>query len=302
MSEIRSFDMYSTKALEFNLILDRIREYAYSNQANALLEATKPSNDFETVVLNLNYVNELKTIITSHGKLPFVKGFDLDQFMIKLEKLDYLNIEDFVKLRRFIHMEQSLEGYFKAINPEFIHYLVELKSFKHLKEPLLLIDEIIKPDETIFDHASTTLKNIRHELKVKERQLDKLLSEVLIRYQNYVNEAIIVMRNGRYVIPIKESYKNKVKGVIHDVSASKQTVYIEPDDLRQVTQDIEYLNKQEAQEIIQICMILTHKLKGFINEFNEHFNWLIHLDVLHAKAQYDIVIDGKMPEINQKGN
>lgn len=294
--------MYSTKALEFNLILDKIQDYAYSKAAVTAIKDTLPYNQLDEVSLNLYKSFELKQIIDTYGRLPFVKGFDIYLIITNLDKLDFLSIEDFLMIRRFIHMEKSLENYFKSIDSVHINHLEWIKTFKHSKSQLQHIDEIIKDDETIYDDASSTLKTIRHDLKMKERQLDKLLSEVLTRYQSYLNESIIVMRNGRYAIPIKEGYKNKVKGVIHDVSASKQTVYIEPEDIRQVTQDIEYLKSLEEQEIIQISIALTNKLKPFSTELISHLDILVELDVLHAKTLYAVEIDANLPNLNSDGN
>src|SRR5690554_2144408 len=294
--------MYSTKALEFNLILAKIQAYAFSKAAALNIEDTKPSNNYEAVVLSLNQTSELKLIIQTYGKLPFVKDFDIFKTIANLDKLDFLKVEDFLVIRRLIKMEKALESYFKALDVDYIKFLDWIKDFKHLKTPLQSIDNIIKDDETIYDDASVELKKIRQNLKSKQRQLDKLLSEVLVRYQSYLNESIIVMRNGRYAIPIKEGFKNKVKGIIHDVSASKQTVYIEPEDIRQVTQDIEYLNKMEAQEIIQVCTGLSNELKPYVVEFQTHIGLFIDLDILHAKSTFAIEINATLPNINDQGD
>lgn len=294
--------MNSTKALEFNLILEKIGNYAFSKAGSTLIKDTIPENDYNKVHVSLNFSHELKQIIQSYGKLPFVKNFDIYKMIVNLEKLDYLKVEDFLLIRRFILMEKSLENYFKQIEITYINYLEWFQLFKHSKEPLKFIDQIIKDDASIFDDASVTLKSIRHDLRIKERHLEKLLSEILNRYQEYLNEAFIVIRNGRYAIPIKEGFKNKVKGVIHDVSASKQTVYIEPEDIRQVTQDIEYLKKLEEQEIIKICISLTNQLKPFVGDLLNHLDTLIDLDVLHAKTCYAIEINGLLPNLNEEGN
>lgn len=293
--------MYSTKALEFNLILSLIQAYAFSKAAGDEIIETQPLSHYDTVVLNLTKSNELKSIIQSYGKLPFVKDFDIYKIVSNLEKINFLKVEDFLRIRRYIRMEISLENYFKTIDVVYIKTLDTLKDFKHLKSVLQSIDAIINEDETIFDDASSTLKTIRHDLKLKQRHLDKLLSEVLNKYQSYLNESIIVTRNGRFAIPIKDTYKNKVKGVIHDVSASKQTVYIEPEDIRQVTQDLEYLTRLEEQEIINICITLTNILKPSVDLLKTHLDFLVELDILNAKTSYALSLNAQLPNINQDG-
>src|SRR5690554_88154 len=294
--------MFSSNTLEFNLICASIEAFAYSKQAKAYIKALTPSKDFDEVLLNLNKSDELKLIIKNYSKLPFTHDYDICHLLSALDKKDYLNIEEFIHIKKFLNMEKAFESYFKAIENEYIDHLQWFKNFKHLKEVLALINSVFNEDETIDDDASSNLKDIRQKLNQKQRHLDKLLADVLKRYQNYLNEAVIVMRNNRYAIPIKEGFKNKVKGIIHDVSASKQTVYIEPEDIRQVTQDIEYLNKMEAQEIIQVCTGLSNELKPYVVEFQTHIGLFIDLDILHAKSTFAIEINATLPNINDQGD
>src|SRR5690606_4447056 len=117
-----------------------------------------------------------------------------------------------------------------------------------------------------------------------------------------LNESLIVKRNDRYVIPVKDAYKNKIKGVIHDISASKQTVYIEPDDIRQVTQDLEFLSKGEAQEIDNILRDLTNKIEPFYETLNVNLEIFNELDLIQAKALYAMSISAVKPHLNNIGN
>src|SRR5690554_4034759 len=112
--------MYSTKALEFNLILSLIQAYAFSKAAGDEIIETQPLSHYDTVVLNLTKSNELKSIIQSYGKLPFVKDFDIYKIVSNLEKLNFLKVEDFLRIRRYIRMEISLENYFKTIDVVYI--------------------------------------------------------------------------------------------------------------------------------------------------------------------------------------
>ena len=294
--------MFSTNTLEFNLICASIEAFAYSKQAKAYIKALTPSKDFDEVLLNLNKSDELKLIIKNYSKLPFTHDYDICHLLSALDKKEYLNIEEFIHIKKFLNMEKAFESYFKAIENEYIDHLQWFKNFKHLKEVLALINSVFNEDETIDDDASSNLKDIRQKLNQKQRHLDKLLADVLKRYQNYLNEAVIVMRNNRYAIPIKEGFKNKVKGIIHDVSASKQTVYIEPEDIRQATQDIEYLKTLEAQEIIKILTGLSKQIKPFKQNLELDLKKFVDLDILQAKTLYALSIHGTLPKINQDGN
>lgn len=292
---------FSTKTLELNQILEHIANYTQSNSAKEKILTTTPSINFEMIKSDLSFSNEILTLLTKYGQMPFIEAFDAIETIKMLGSRLQLNIDEFIKIRRYVIMEKSFENYRNQFdNSDLItyQYLVKLN---HHKEVLKEISLIISDNYEIFDHASEALLDIRKHLKNKTKLLDKLLSEVLTKYQSYLNESLIVMRNGRYAIPVKESYKNKVKGVVHDVSASKQTVYIEPDDIRQVTQDIEYLTQLETNEITKILTTLTTKVKPFSESLLTQMEAFIELDVYHAKSIYAKSIDAVLPVIHTTG-
>src|SRR5690606_15728513 len=152
--------MFSTKTLEFNLICASIEAFAYSTQAKAYIKALTPSKDFDEVLLNLNKSSELKHIINNYSKLPFTHDYDIKHLLSALDKKDYLNIEDFIHIRKILNMQKAFESYIKDIENEYIHHLVWFKSFKHLKDIIALINSIITEDEAIDDDASSQLKDI----------------------------------------------------------------------------------------------------------------------------------------------
>ncbi len=291
----------SHNVLELNQILETISEKVYSQSAKEIILETKPSNDFKGVILSLEQVDETLSLIHRFGHFPFVEDFDITKIAKSLGLSTSLSIESFVALRRFVKMQIAFESYQSQMNSSYKHIFDYLKSLKHIDTVIKEIDLVISDDSIIYDNVTTTLNEIRRSIKTKNRLLEKLLSEVLTKYGSYLNESLIVMRNGRYAIPVKESFKNKVKGVIHDFSASKQTVYIEPDDIRQVTQDLEYLQQLESSEILKILTDLTNKLRPFSETLIVQIDAFVKLDVIHAKAMYSVMIKGILPTINIDG-
>ncbi|WP_025724691.1 endonuclease MutS2 [Acholeplasma granularum] len=293
--------MFSHKTLELDKILLLISEYTFSDSAKTMILETMPNNKEHLVLENLNQTNELKTFILNYGKLPFINDFDILKIVHQIKSFNYLKIDDLIKIKKYILMEKTFESYKSTITNHPITYNLWLKDLKHHKEVLNIINSKISDDDLIYDDATLELKNIRQNLKSKTKLLDRLLESVLDRYQNYLNERIIVTRSGRYAIPIKETYKNKVKGIIHDISASKQTVYIEPEEIRQTTQDIEYLKRLEENEEIKILTQILTEIKPHQLELLLHIENMVHLDNLHAKALYAIDIRGILPIINPIG-
>lgn len=291
----------SHNVLELNQILETISEKVFSQTAKEIILETKPSSDFKLVVSLLEQVNETVSLIHRFGHFPFVERFDIVSTAKQLGFSTSLSIESFISIRRFIKMQKAFESYQSQMNSSYEHIFEYLKALKPTEIILKEINLVISDDGQIYDNVTSTLNEIRRSIKTKHRILEKLLAEVLTKYSSYLNESLIVMRNGRYAIPIKESFKNKVKGVIHDISASKQTVYIEPDDIRQVTQDLEYLQQLESAEILKILTELTTKLKPQSEVLVSHIEAFINLDVIHAKAIYSVMIKAIMPSINFNG-
>lgn len=292
---------FSSATLELNQILDQIAAYGFSHAAKDKITETNPSSDFSLVLEMLGQTDEITRLVNRFGKLPFIEDYDALKLAKSLSISTALTISDFVKLRRIVQMELAFERYHQQMNSTYQHIYPYLNALKHHQVIINEINQIISDDQEIYDYASTQLHEIRRSIKTKSSLLEKLLATVLIKYASYLNESLVVMRNGRYAIPVKESFKHKVKGVVHDVSASKQTVYIEPDDIRQVTQDLEHLGQLESDEILKILTKLTAILSPFSASLMSHIEKFIDLDVMHAKSLYSIKIKGILPTINQNG-
>lgn len=287
--------------LELQTILEHVSKYTRTNSSKNIILNLEPDFLLSKVKQKIDLVHEIQGLIERFGKFPFYDDFDILSTAKNLDQRTYLNIDEFILIRQYIEMEKSFKIYLSQMNSSTSQVYEILKMLAPEIDLLNAINEVISEDGLVFDHVTSELHEIRKSLKQKNRLLEKLLSEVLVKYQSYLNESLIVMRNGRYAIPIKESFKNKVKGVIHDVSASKQTVYIEPDDIRQVTQDIEYLNQLEQNEILKILQKLTKELKPYGNKLYDKIQIFIKLDSDHAKALYGKEIKASKVTINDLG-
>ncbi|HHT55485.1 MAG TPA: endonuclease MutS2, partial [Acholeplasma sp.] len=153
----------------------------------------------------------------------------------------------------------------------------------------------------IYDTATKDLKDIRIKIRNLDANLTKRMNELLKKYSDYLSEAVVVVRNGRSCLAVKEGFKNKVKGVIHDISASKQTVFIEPEVSLQIMADIELNKILENKEIIKILSNLTNIVNSSYDILLEDFNCLINLDIINAKARYSLKNDYIKPHINNLG-
>jgi DNA mismatch repair protein MutS2 len=159
----------------------------------------------------------------------------------------------------------------------------------------------IDEDGVILDDATPKLLSIRKDLSRFDKQLQDKLQKMVVDYQTYLNDANIVMRNGRFCIGVKEAFKHKIKGVIHDMSASKQTIYIEPEQTRSITAHIETLKVNEQREIDIIIAAISEHVQEAHESLKNNIDILVNLDLIHAKAIYALDIDGHKPNINPDG-
>ncbi|MBN3490480.1 endonuclease MutS2 [Acholeplasma equirhinis] len=284
-----------------HIILQTVSTYTFSKSASEAIIELTPQKDYKTVYDQLNTTDDCLQMIYQYGKLPFFEHYDIHNVLQKLRVSSQLSIDEFLGIRKLISMEIAFDRYQQQFESKLMKIKELILSLENHKEVLTKINQIIDHEGLVYDHASTKLSEIRRQIKIKRTLLDKLLGQVLTKYADYLNESLIVKRNDRYVIPVKDTYKNKIKGVIHDISASGQTIYIEPDDIRQVTQDLEFLNRGELAEIEIILRDLTNRISPYQETLVKNLNIFIELDMVHAKACYAQTVQAIKPRINKEG-
>lgn len=291
---------FSIKTLELNLVLNDVIKYCYSTSAISTINNEVSSTKLDEVIFSLNHTNEVVGLIQRFGRLPFNSKYDSHDVFNSLGLNLVLKVEDFIIIRRFVEMEKSFKDYITQIEGDYFIVKERLNNIIFHKEIMKLIDGIIK-DGLIVDNASKELSIIRRNISNKTKTLNKTLDSIVIKYAEFLNEGSVLMRKGRYVLPVKDTYKQKIKGVIHDLSQSKQTIFIEPDEIRQLTQELEYLAESEEKEIYKILTELSEVVKPFHKSLINNLNTFIELDVTHSKALYSIEIKGQLPNINADG-
>ena len=153
-------------------------------------------------------------------------------------------------------------------------------------------------ENTISDDASITLKNIRKEIRNKEQEIRNKLN-TLIR-SKYVQESVITMRSGRFVIPVKNEYRQEVKGFIHDISSSGSTVFVEPIAIFDLNNDLNNLKNDENLEIEKVLQKLSSLFFPIIDNIKNNINLIGLIDFIFAKAKYSNSLDATEPIINDE--
>jgi len=295
---------FMTKSLELNQILELIAQYAKSDTIRNEIINLEPMTQLESISYALDETMDMTTLIFRAGLLPILEDYDIHQ-LLKYASMDRIfSIQELLYVRLFLLMERDILKYYREldklkINPQSLSkYFQNLHTHRSLLEYIQLkIDE----DGQILDDATPELLKIRRDISRFDKQLQDKLQKLLGDYGSYLNESVIVQRNNRFCIPVKDTFKNKIKGIIHDVSASKQTIYIEPEATRQITSQIEQLKITEEREIQKIIAQLSEEVHNSHLSLKDNLDIFLSLDFISAKAQYAIRLDAMKPQINDIG-
>ncbi|MFU8792802.1 MAG: endonuclease MutS2 [Acholeplasmataceae bacterium] len=294
---------FMTKTLEFDQILTRVSVYAKTEHTKHVILSLSPTTDIQQIETMLSETESMVHIINRLSPLPLIEDYDISGLLKTLSVQQYLGLNELMVVKLFLSMEKDVFNYLNELKKLNIP-LNQLGVYRDqlTSHHLLLgkMQDIIDDHGQIVDRASDELYRIRKAVIKLDKQLQEKLQKMLSDYGSYLNEPMIVLRNERFCIPVKEAFKNKVKGVIHDVSASKQTIYIEPEQTRQITQDIETLKALEKNEIERIIRTLCLDIILEIETISKNLNIFFILDTITAKARYARDINAIKPLVNQE--
>ncbi|MBU1144178.1 MAG: endonuclease MutS2 [Firmicutes bacterium] len=295
---------FMTKALELNQILSEISKYAKSETIQNEIQNLEPVTDYDVIMRQLDEVMDMTSVLQRAGSIPLIPDYDIHE-LLKYAGLDRVfSIQELLYIRLFLVMERDILKYYR----EAIRSKIPFRTLQHYFDDMHTHESLLKyihskidEDGVVLDDATPELLKIRRELSKLDKQLQDKLHRILTDQSAYLNEMVIVIRNNRYCIPVKDTFKNKIKGVIHDMSASKQTVYIEPEATRQITAEIEHLKVSEEKEIQKIIALLSEEVHECSATLKDNLDLFLSLDFNASKAQYAILLNAVKPNVNQEG-
>jgi DNA mismatch repair protein MutS2 len=293
-----------TKTLEFEDILKLITKYAHTDSTIKRITELKPNNQIDLVNQSLVETKDFLTMIERGSHCPLIDDFDIVQLFKYANKNITYSIYEFLQIRLFLSMEKDVISYIKYLKKLNISagvistYFDEIKSHYNLLESIL---DIIDLEGLIKDDASPLISRIRKDLVRYDKQLQEKLNKLVNDYQQSLSDHVIVMRNDRFCLCVKEQFKHKIRGITHDISASGQTVYIEPEQTRQITANIESLKAEEKNEINRLLYALSAEVQKFQPSLMHNLETFIDIDFIQSKALYAKSIDAIMPQINDNG-
>ena len=290
--------------LEYDKILEKLSNYCITYKGKELCDSLKPSYKKNTVDKLLNETSNAVSLKYRKGNLPISDISNIDVFIKLLNSNSPLPIKGLLDIAKIFKICRELKDYFFGDTEfdlsEYIfveNYFNNLYSNENLENKILsaIIDE-----NTISDSASNTLYKLRTSRRKLETEIKNNLSNYIhsSTYSKYVMEQIVTIRNDRYVIPVKSEYRDKVKGFVHDTSSTGSTVFIEPLSIFELNNSINNIKIDENIEIQNILSQLSEPLYELVDNIENDINLIGILDLIFAKANYSIDINGISPILN----
>ena len=297
----------ASKTLEFDKVLVELKKLASASITSEYIDQVEISTQYEGVKNRLNETHEALKLIIAKGEPRLFGIVDIRSIIKRTEIGGALTAGGLLQVSDFLRVSRGLKTYLKKdsynsdeeVKLEYIDKLIEdLYTDKRLEDE---INSKIISEEEIADDASRELLRIRRGIVAKKDSIKNKLNGILSSHADFLQDAIVTLRDGRYVVPVKIENKSRVKGLVHDISGSGQTAYIEPMAVVEANNDLKELYIKENLEIEKILKELSELVGETSEEIKSNQEKLIELDFIFAKARLGLNYRANMPKLNREG-
>lgn len=292
--------------LEFDKIKSFVANEAISDLGREKVAEMSPATDFETVEFQINETDEISQIYNKH-RLPSLSGLTkVAQYIHRSTIGGVLNVTELNAIKRLIQVQNQFKTFYNQLLEEDEEVKYPILDSQMAQLPILtdLFKDINDKCDAhdLYDHASYELQSIRSKISSTNQRIRQNLDRVVKSQANQkkLSDAIVTVRNDRNVIPVKAEYRQDFNGIVHDQSASGQTLYIEPSSVVEMNNQISRLRNDEAVERERILTELTSQVAVESDALLLAESIMGHLDFLIAKARYARAIKGTKPTFHKE--
>ena len=288
--------------LELDQVLQLLAECAGSEGGKEACLQLRPSSDLEDVELMLQQTTAASDLCTRKGNPVFGDVNDVSASLERADRGGCLQPKELLRIAGILRCARTIKGYVAEDEKETV-----LDSlFRALSPNKYLEDRIfgaILSEEEIADNASPALSDIRRHMRIQSAKIRDSLQKVISSpaYSKFLREPIITIRQGRYVVPVKSECKNDVPGLVHDVSATGSTYFVEPMSAVNANNALRELELKEKKEIERILAELSGEAASYREAIDLDYRMLVQLDVIFAKAKLAYRMRAWAPIMNDKG-
>ena len=296
----------ASKTLEFDKILQMLSECAQTDAAKLKALTLTPETEIDRIKRKQEETAEAKRLAGLKGVPSFYGVVDISDQVERACKGAQLTPGELLTVARVLTCARTLKNYphtdhddgYDPTNPFYV-YFSRLTAEPDLERS---ITQTILADDLIADDASPELSNIRRKIKTVNNKVKETLQKFITgnHYQKYLQENIITTRQGRYVIPVKIEYRNEIKGLVHDTSASGATLFIEPAAVVEANNELRLLERDEEREIEKILYALSARVSDASGILSLDFYNITQIALIFAKAELSYRIDGCTPVVTEE--
>ena len=294
------------RVLEYDKIIEKLIERASSALGKGLAGALRPYTDIDLVNNSQKETTDAVNCILRKGTPPLGGIHDIRNIIKRAEAGGMLNPGDLMKVGDVLRASRNLKGYLSRDKMEIddtnniLLLCSSLGVNKTLEERL---EQAIESEDSLSDYASPQLASIRRNIRRTQDSIKDRLSSIIRSEQNkkYMQDAVVTLRGDRYVVPVKQEHRNQIPGLVHDMSSSGATLFIEPMAVVEANNEIKQLRNKEAQEIERILMMLTGEVADIAALLSENVVLLARIDFAFAKARLSLDLKGVEPVMNSLG-
>ncbi len=289
--------------LEYNKFLEKLSRYTPNEKTKELIYKTKPTSDIERIKKLREETDELLQIVLKEGYFPLNEYPDVSEALnlLAIEE-SVLSPRDLLDIASMLLISRQIKNFLKEEVKDKEHINNLYKELYSSRETEKIITDSIDQSGMVKDSASRDLRAIREGIKDVEGKIISILEGIVnsFKYNDIIQEKIVTVRKGRYVIPVKQNFSSKLKGIIHDRSSSGQTIYLEPVNVVELNNKLSDLKIREHIEIRKILKFLTDILRKKVLQLRKTFNNIIYFDYLYTKVKFAKDYNCTFPEISEE--
>ena len=293
----------SIRTLELPAVLEMLSAKAVSEAARERCRRITPATEREDVLRLLDETDAAKERLGLYGSPSFTGVRDVSEPLARADRGGMLNTRELLHIaglltaaRRVSEYDAERRGEATAID----RFFSALHTNKYLEDR---IHGAILDEETIADSASAELGDIRRKMRIAASKGRQILQKIISSpsYAKVLQEALITQRDGRFVVPVKAECKGSIPGLVHDISSSGATLFVEPMGVVQANNELKELEAREEKEIERILRELSAQCADAMEYILFDYDMLVHLDMIFARAQLSYTMDASRPEVVRRG-
>ncbi len=289
--------------LELDKVLELLARHTSCEDARLAALSLEPQSDLASAQALMNQTRDAHMLLARFGGPAFGGLVNVNNALYRADAGSTLNLKELLDVASVLHVIRTISQW-RSTN-EGVATVLDV-YFNALMPNRFLEDSIttaVISEEELADNASPALADIRRKIRAQESKVREQLGKYTrnSNFSKYLQDNIITMRNGRYVIPVRNEYRGEVPGLVHDTSSSGATVFIEPMPIVEANNQIKLLKNKEEDEIDRILAELSANVGSFANSIKSSYECAVELNLIFAKAQLAYAMRASVPQMNNEG-